>query len=113
MEKQKSGINIGTKSFISTVLILLTIMIFAGILTLVLPQGSFERVIDTETGQELVVPDTYVIDEDAEDLAIWRWFTAPIEVLFQPDAITAIVIILFILLIGGTFSVLEQAGIFT
>lgn len=113
MEEKKSSINIGTKSFISTVLILLAIMIFAGILTLVLPQGSFERVIDEQTGQEMVVPDTYVIDEEAETLEVWRWFTAPFEVLFQSDAITAIVIILFIILIGGTFSVLEQGGIFT
>lgn len=113
MEEKKSSINIGTKSFLSTVLILLAIMIFAGVLTQVLPQGSFEREIDAETGQEMVIPGTYEIEEDVETLPVWRWFTAPFEVLFQSDAITAIVIIIFIILIGGTFTVLESGGVFT
>ncbi len=111
--KMKKNINIGTKSFLTTVCILLAIMIFAGILTQLLPQGSFERVLDEQTGQELVVPNTYVINEDATPLPIWRWFTAPVETLFQPDAITAIVIIVFIILIGGTFAVLDAGGIFS
>lgn len=111
MEK-KSGLNISAKTFAGTVLILLLIIIFSGILTLVLPQGSFVRTAD-ETGNTVIIPDTYAINTDAERLPIWRWFTAPFEIFAGSDALTTAVIIIFIILIGGTFAVLEKCGVFT
>ena len=55
---------------------------------------------------------SYVLTPDAERLPVWRWFTAPVEMLGDAQALTAIVIIVFILLVGGAFSVLDRAGVF-
>lgn len=32
---------------------------------------------------------------------MWRWFTAPVEVLFSDQGLVVITIILFILMVGG------------
>ena len=45
------------------------------------------------------------------DYPIWRWFTAPIEVLWGPDNLVVITIIVFILLVSGAFAVLDKSGI--
>ncbi len=111
MSNSSGNLKIGTKSFISTVAILLGLMIFAGILTQVLPQGSFERVVD-DNGYEMVVEGSYTLTENAEKLPVWRWFTAPFELFGDSQSLTAIVIIVFIILVGGTFSILEKADVF-
>ncbi len=107
-EKQQNGIRIGKRTFISTVCVLLAVMICAGILTLVLPQGSYERVM--VGGYEEIVPESYTITEGAK-LPVWRWFTAPFEVLVGSDGMMAIMIILFLVFIGGTFLVLDKSGV--
>ena len=111
MSNSSGNLKIGTKSFISTVAILLALMVFAGILTQILPQGSYERMIDAN-GNEVVVQGSYTLAENAEKLPIWRWFTAPFELFGDSQSLTAIVIIVFIILVGGTFSILEKADVF-
>ncbi len=111
MSNSSGNLKIGTKSFISTVAILLALMVFAGILTQILPQGSYERVLDSN-GNEMVVQGSYTIAENAEKLPVWRWFTAPFELFGDSQSLTAIVIIVFIILVGGTFSILEKADVF-
>ena len=106
--KKSSGLQIGPKTLVLTVAVLLVVVIVAGILTLVLPQGSFARtVVD---GREVVVPGTYAV-ENAGRLPVWRWLTAPVEVLFSPEGVTAGMIIVFLLLIGGTFQVLDESHV--
>lgn len=109
--KSSGSMTLSVKSFLSTVAILLTLMILAGVLTLVLPQGAYDRTI-AENGYEIIVDGSYHVLEDAQRLPVWRWFTAPVEMLGDAQALTAIVIIVFILLVGGTFAVLEKAGVF-
>ena len=89
----------------------MALMVLAGVLTRVLPQGQYARTLDAN-GNEIVVEGSYVLTPDAERLPVWRWFTAPIEMLGDAQALTAIVIIVFILLVGGAFSVLDRAGVF-
>lgn len=112
MSKQNGGsMTLSVKSFLSTVAILVTLMILAGVLTQVLPQGTYERVL-SENGYEMIVDGSYRILENAERLPVWRWFAAPLEMMGDAQALTAIVIIVFILLVGGTFAILEKAGVF-
>ncbi len=111
MSNSSGNLKIGTKSFLSTVAILLALMVFAGILTQILPQGSYERAIN-ENGYEMVVEGSYTLTENAERLPVWRWFTAPFELFGDSQSLTAIVIIVFIILVGGTFSILEKADVF-
>lgn len=109
--KKSGAMTLNVKSFLSTVVILLVLMVAAGVLTRVLPQGQYERTM-SDAGYEIIADGSYRTLPDAERLPVWRWFTAPVEMLGDAQALTAIVIIAFILLVGGTFTVLEKAGVF-
>jgi len=107
VEEQKAGIRIGKRAFITAAVIILALMLVAGVLTRVIPTGAYERAV--ADGRESIVADSFRYTEAAR-LPIWRWFTAPVEVLWGPDSTTVIVIILFILIIGGTFTLLDRCG---
>ena len=108
MEKDQSVLRIGRKAFIQSALILFALMIAAGLLSMAIPSGSYDtEVVD---GRSVIIPDTFRYIE-APDYPVWRWFTAPIEVLWGPDAPIVITIILIILFIGGSFSLLDKAGV--
>ena len=103
-----AGAQISRKAFIQSVVILFVLMMAAGILTIVIPAGEYNR---------LRVEDRTIIDPesfefiDQPEYPFWRWFTAPIEVLGTPDGLLVIVIIIFILMVGGAFAVLDKSGI--
>jgi len=105
---ERSGAQISKKAFIQSVIILLVIMLVAGILTRVVPAGSYQRI--TEAGRELIQSDSFQFT-DKPDYPIWRWLTAPVEVLWGDDSTLVIVICLFILMVGGAFAVLDKSGI--
>ena len=106
--EEKAGTQISKKAFIQSVLILFVIMMIAGGLTRLIPSGVFERF--TEAGRVLVKPDSFQF-VSRPDYPIWRWFTAPVEVLWGDDSLLVIVISLFILMVGGAFAVLDKSGI--
>jgi uncharacterized ion transporter superfamily protein YfcC len=103
-----AGIKISKKSFLSSLIILLILMIISGMLTRILPPGEYDRII--VDGRETIDVNSFEFIEKP-DYPFYRWFTAPLEVLWSQDALTVIVIILFILFIGGTFTILEKSGI--
>ncbi|MDI6863652.1 MAG: hypothetical protein QMC97_09760 [Pseudothermotoga sp.] len=95
------------KIFVSSFLILLCLVLLSGILTRVLPMGRFER---------RIVDDRVVIDFDsyrkieAERLPIYRWFSAPIEVLFSSDGPRILALLILLLIVGGSFNLLHESG---
>jgi len=105
---QKAGAQISKKAFIQSFIILLLLMIVAGVLTRVLPAGLYER--QTVDDRTLILPDSYQ-PIDRPDYPVWRWLTAPVEVLWGDDALIVITIIVFILLVSGAFAVLDKSGI--
>ena len=105
---EKAGAQISKKAFIQTFVILLLIITLAGILTRVVPAGSYDRVL--QNGQTVIDPNSYHATSQSP-LPIWRWFTAPVEVLWGPDSLMIITIIVFILLVSGGFAVLDKSGI--
>ena len=107
MNNNDSGLKISKKSFVSSVLILLVLMLGAGVLTWIIPGGSFERAL--VDGKEIIQPGTFHFTEDG-GYPLWRWFTAPFEVLWGDDAVTVIAIIVFICIIGGVFALLDKSG---
>jgi len=108
--EQKAGAQISQKAFIQSAVILLVLMIAAGILTRALPAGEYSRY--ESEGRALIDPASYR-EIDSPDYAVWRWFTAPVEVLWGEDSLIIVTIIVFILLVSGAFAVLEKAGILT
>ena len=83
-------------------------MLAAGILTLVVPAGSYTRV--AREGREVIDPQSFRSVE-RPDYPVWRWITAPAEVLWGPDAVTIITIIIVLLMVGSSFAVLDASGI--
>jgi uncharacterized ion transporter superfamily protein YfcC len=109
MAEQKSGAQISKKAFIQAVVIIFLLMMLSGILTRVIPAGQFAR--DILDGREVIDPATFQYTPRPA-FPIWRWFTAPVEVLFTPDGLTKVIpIILFILLVGVAFGVMDRSGI--
>jgi len=109
MTQPKSGAQISKKAFIQALVIIFLLMMTAGILTLVIPPGEYTRVLGD--GREAIDPTSFRFVE-RPDFPIWRWFTAPFEVLATPDGLTKVVpIILFILLVGTAFGIMDRSGI--
>ncbi len=104
----RAGAQISAKAFFQSVFILFGLMMLAGILTRVLPAGEYQRVL--QDGRQMIVPGSFHWVA-RPPYPIWRWFTAPVEVLWGPDHLMVIVIIVFILLVGGAFAVLDASGI--
>jgi uncharacterized ion transporter superfamily protein YfcC len=108
-EEQKPGAQISTKAFLQAVSIIFALMMVAGILTLVIPAGGYARI--EVDGREAIDPASFSFME-RPDYPIWRWFTAPFEVLATPDGLTKVIpIIVFILLVGIAFGIMDRSGI--
>lgn len=103
-KNQKSFSSINFKSFISVIAVLLVIIATSGILTLFVPQGSFER---DASGQ--IIANTFTQTE-ANGIAFWRVVTAPFRVFFADGGITIILISLFLLVMSGVFNILDKTN---
>ncbi|NCU33615.1 MAG: hypothetical protein EOM23_11955, partial [Candidatus Moranbacteria bacterium] len=83
-------------------------MIFSGIMTKIIPSGEFSRVV--VDGREIIETDSFKSVE-SPDYPVWRWFTAPVEILWSGESLMVIIISIFIIVVGGAFSVLGQTGV--
>ena len=84
--------------------LLLVVLIFCGSLSYFIPQGDFERDADSN-----IIPGTYQAGE-VEGIAPWRVITAPIRVFASEDALTIIMISIFLLVMSGVFNLLDKTG---
>lgn len=103
-EKEKSFSSINLKSFILVVALLTAILITAGVLSYFIPQGHFSYDNDGK-----IIPGTYVQGE-VDGIAIWRIITAPVRVFASEDALTIIMISLFLLIMSGVFNIMEKTN---
>ena len=108
--QQKQGLQLNKKTVIFITAVILLIMILAGVMTQIIPRGEYL----TDTDGTIIAVDasgnsTY--HEIDFRLPFWKTFTAPIEVFTSSDALTGVAIILFIILIGGTFLILDKSGV--
>jgi len=108
MTQPKSGAQISIKAFLQAVAIIFFLMMAAGILTRLVPAGQYTRV---EVDGRQVIDATSFTFIERPNYPVWRWFTAPFEVLGAEGNITVIAIILFILLVGVAFAVMDKSGI--
>ncbi len=105
--EDNAGVRISRKAFLQAVAVIFVLMLAAGALTRLIPAGQYQRVVSQ--GRETIDPATFQ-SMPSVDYPIWRWFTAPFEVLAGPDGVTVIALILFILLVGAAFAVMDQSG---
>ncbi len=86
------------------VALLLVVLVFCGSISYFVPQGAFER--DAENN---IIPGTYGAGE-IKGIALWRIFTAPFRVFASEDALTIIMISIFLLVMSGVFNLLDKTG---
>ncbi len=106
---EQQGFAINKKSFLTSILIIFGLIVAAYVLTLFVPQGSFAY--EDSASREGIIPGTYQVLETQTPYPVWKIFTAPFEVFGSSYSAMVIVIMLFILLIGGSFSVMEESGL--
>lgn len=82
-QKEEKGLNISAGSFVVAIVILVGLMILTYILTLVIPGGS---------------------------IPLWKWALSPVLVLGSAQGGTLIAVMIFLLVIGGTFNALDRTG---
>ena len=99
-EEAYSGISV--RSFVVVVALLVAILVFCGSLSYFIPQGSFA----TDANNN-IIPGTYEKGQ-VEGIALWRVVTAPVRVLWSEDAVTIIVISIFLLIMSGVFNLLDK-----
>jgi uncharacterized ion transporter superfamily protein YfcC len=87
-----------------TLVLLFGMMIFAYILTWILPSGSFETQTNSH-GKEVVIPGTYQVLNEQKHLPLWSLFTVIPRALGESQGI-----IFFLLLIGGSIAILRKTG---
>lgn len=102
--KSKSFVNIETGVFITVMVILAAVLAVSGALSYFVPQGEFLR---DENG--MIIAGTYVAGE-ISGIALWRVITAPVRVFASEDAVTIIMISVFLLVMSGVFNLLEKTG---
>ncbi len=105
---EEASIKIGKNTFITALVILASLIVTAGILTRVIPTGSYQYIMDE--GVKRIIDGTFEFTSQAR-LPIWHWITAPIEVLFSDDGALVMVIIFFLLAVSTAFSLLEKSDI--
>ena len=106
-QSKQTGLNISTKSFLAAIFILLALMILSYILTFVIPGGSYDRIL--EDGQELIVDGSFTYAEGG--ISFVKWLFSPLLVLTAEGNVTIIAVIVFLLVIGGTFHSLDKSGL--
>ena len=84
--------------------LLLVVLFFCGSLSYFIPQGAFER-----DAANNIIPGTYQAGE-VEGIAFWRIITAPARVFASEDALTIIMISIFLLVMSGVFNLLDKTG---
>ena len=84
--------------------LLLTVLFFCGSLSYFVPQGAFQR-----DAANNIIPGTYQVGA-VKGIAPWRVLTAPARVFASEDAITIIMISVFLLVMSGVFNLLDKTG---
>ena len=102
--KEQAYSNISVRSFVTVMVLLLVVLLLSGSLSYFVPQGSFQRATDGN-----IIPGSYQAG-DVEGIALWRIFTAPVRVFASEDAITIIMISVFLLVMSGIFNLLDKTG---
>lgn len=87
-----------------TYALLFFIIIFVTLLTFVVPAGSFERTVDDATGRTFVVPDSFEYIDNTP-VGFFDMFKAIPKGMEQAGYI-----IFFVLMIGGSFGILQGTG---
>ncbi|MCL2512394.1 MAG: AbgT family transporter [Oscillospiraceae bacterium] len=98
-----SGLRINKKTILFIAVILFAIMAFVGTLSQTVPRGVY-----AEDADGKIIDGTYELID--YKMPVWKIVLSPIMVFTASESVTGLAIIIFIILIGGTFLVLDKCG---
>jgi uncharacterized ion transporter superfamily protein YfcC len=104
-QKKPEGLNIDKKTLLGIAALLLVVLIFVGALTQLLPRGEFQ--VD-ENGS--VIAGTYARNDEYR-LPLWKIAASPVLAFTSAKASVGAAIIAIIILVGGTFLILDRIGV--
>lgn len=105
-EKEKQGLNISTKSFITAILVIFALMILTYVLTFLIPGGEYARI--TDAAGNTVIDTEAGFSPVEGGIPFWKWILSPFLVLGASGSGSLIAVIAFLLVIGGVFNSLEK-----
>lgn len=107
-EKEKGGLNINVKSFITAIIVIFVLMVGTYILTMIIPGGEYAYALDPN-GNTIIDVNGYSSIEGG--IPFWKWALSPFLVLGAEGNGTLIAVIAFLLIIGGIFNSLDKSGL--
>ncbi len=107
-EKEKGGLNINVKSFITAIIVIFALMVGTYILTMIIPGGEYAYALDPN-GNTIIDVNGYSSVEGG--IPFGKWVLSPFLVLGAEGNGTLIAVIAFLLVIGGIFNSLDKSGI--
>ena len=99
------GLSINKKTVASILLVLTAVLVFVGILTQVVPRGEYE--IDADGA---IIDGTYEEINDYK-MPVWKIIASPVLAFTTDNASTGIAILAILILVGGTFLILDRIGV--
>lgn len=103
-EEKGLGLSIDRKTIVMILVVLCAIWIFAGVLTQTLPTGIY----DVSDNGSIIDGTYHAVDER---MPIWKIILSPVMCFTNSNAVTGIAIILIIILVGGSFLLLDKSGV--
>ncbi len=114
-KKKTDGLHIDKKTIISITAILLVVYILAGALTRILPRGEYNMFLDEDSGKMAITQESEYQPLEDYTMPLWKIIAAPVMVFADSETrdtgMTGILIIAFIVLMGGTFLLLDRCGV--
>ena len=110
MNETKTGtLNIQVRSFLTAIAVILALMVMTYALTFFIPGGVYARTVD-EAGHTVIDVEGGFSYVDG-GLPLWKWLLSPILVLGAEGGGLIAAILVFLLVIGGVFSALDECGL--
>lgn len=103
-EREEAFSHINKRAFFVVVSLLLFVIVFSGFLTYIVPQGRYLR---DESG--MLLDGTYT-QGTTKGMSFWKILSAPVRVFASDDALTLIMISVFLLVMSGVFNLLDKTG---
>lgn len=114
-ENSKDGIHIDKKTIIGITALLLAVWIAVGALTHIVPRGEYSTFVDPDSGKASITTESEYTPLTDYKMPIWKIIAAPVMVFAESETretgMTGLLIIAFIVLMGGTFLLLDRAGV--
>ena len=108
-EKNSGGLNIGAKSYLGAIAVILVLMTVTYALTFLIPGGEYPRITD-EAGNTVIDSSAPFVHVQG-GLPLWKWLLSPLLVLGAEGGGMIIAILAFLLVVGGVFNSLEAHGL--